>query len=147
MSGPILPIPAAIYRDLARGLRDMIDAGRLQEAMVPDDFQWLTHVLNILAANDRETEVDDEYVRTVNASMVTDIHGEFTFGESEFRDPESKKWAIFDIDGDRVIYVDARMVCRETLAMAWSVWNVAKEAGEQLGKARHQAQLRQLLGL
>lgn len=35
----------ATMRDLAAGLRDMIATGRLTEADIPDDFEWLCRAL------------------------------------------------------------------------------------------------------
>lgn len=147
MSIPLNTGGARAYRALADGLRDMIEGGRLEESMIPDDYEWLVGTLSSLARGDPAGDVDDKFIRQVNKDKITDIHGEFTFGGEKFRDPESGKWAIFDIDGDRVTFVDTSMVKVETLSLAWSVWNVAKDLGQQLGEARVRAGIRQLLGL
>lgn len=40
------------YRKLHDGLSDMVEGGRLREADIPDDYQWLVSSLEKLAGMD-----------------------------------------------------------------------------------------------
>lgn len=44
----------AMYRELRRGLSDMITGGRLSESDIPDDYHWLVESLYRLASADPE---------------------------------------------------------------------------------------------
>lgn len=46
------PEPLATYRKLADGLSDMVEGGRLREADIPDDYQWLVATLAKIAGLD-----------------------------------------------------------------------------------------------
>lgn len=43
-----------LYRELADGLSDMVEGGRLGEGEIPEDFAWLVGLLANIAAEDPE---------------------------------------------------------------------------------------------
>ncbi len=47
-----LPEAAETYRALADGLSDMVEAGRLNEVDIPDDYEWLVAMLAKIAELD-----------------------------------------------------------------------------------------------
>lgn len=52
MSGPVTPEALRLYRDLADGLSDMMEGGRLVETAVPDDWAWLNTLVQKIAKAD-----------------------------------------------------------------------------------------------
>jgi len=48
----VAPDARHLYRDLADGLSDMIEGGRLTESDIPDDYAWLVELLAKIAAQD-----------------------------------------------------------------------------------------------
>ena len=50
----------ADYRRLLDGLSDMIIGSRLQESLIPDDFEWLTDALARCTALENKIAKDDE---------------------------------------------------------------------------------------
>ena len=47
-----MPSRLDTYRDLADGLSDMIESGRLSESEIPDDYDWLVDTLAQIAKVD-----------------------------------------------------------------------------------------------
>lgn len=52
------------YRDLADGLSDMVEGGRLNEGDIPDDYEWLVTLLARIAAADPGAPRDITDIRT-----------------------------------------------------------------------------------
>ena len=45
------------YKQFRKGLRDMLDNGRLTQDLIPDDYHWL--ILRLCEADDLQREIDE----------------------------------------------------------------------------------------
>jgi hypothetical protein len=60
------------YQRLHDGLSDMVESGRLTEADIPDDYDWLVNSMLVPLANDQGQELLDQSAGDVNASSIHD---------------------------------------------------------------------------
>ena len=76
------------YRMLHDGISEMIEAGRLKESDIPDDYQWLVESLARLSAHPANTVVLVVECGCCGCYHRTDFHGDCREDSERFASPE-----------------------------------------------------------
>lgn len=65
---------AQLYRQLADGLSDMIEGGRLTVGDIPDDYQWLVNLLEKIVGEDPGDQTTIEVIRSMHEDADEPVH-------------------------------------------------------------------------